>query len=321
MPTTTRYSGLRERTSLRAYSGACSAGFRSDLRVGQLVIEFGQRCQLLWRTAHNPDWFSAPFHRHFSPGAKAEMSASTAAPAALAFSEGRKELTNGTTAATPPTAPAQPDAINQVRLLASLRLLSAIASLMEILEDKDHNTLTAFDCIRATCSQMTANPQPLPGRINICRKTDIELDTDHLYSALLFQFVETKVMGMMSEFKEFAVKGNVMDLAVGVIIGGAFGKIVDSVVGDLIMPVVGAVFGKLDFSNLFVVLGSNTSRNWSDPGRPEEGRRSGLCLWKLHYGCSQLCNPGIHHFHDGQADQSPEERSPGGTCTRACATP
>ena len=62
-------------------------------------------------------------------------------------------------------------------------------------------------------------------------------------------------MGMVSEFKEFAVKGNVMDLAVGVIIGGAFGKIVDSVVGDLIMPVVGAVFGNLDFSNLFVVLG------------------------------------------------------------------
>ena len=63
-------------------------------------------------------------------------------------------------------------------------------------------------------------------------------------------------MGMMSEFKEFAVKGNVMDLAVGVIIGGAFGKIVDSVVTDLIMPLVGAIFGKLDFSNLFVVLGN-----------------------------------------------------------------
>ena len=62
-------------------------------------------------------------------------------------------------------------------------------------------------------------------------------------------------MGMMQEFKEFAVKGNVMDLAVGVIIGAAFGKIVDSVVGDLIMPIVGAVFGKLDFSSLFVVLG------------------------------------------------------------------
>jgi large conductance mechanosensitive channel len=63
-------------------------------------------------------------------------------------------------------------------------------------------------------------------------------------------------MGMMQEFKEFAVKGNVMDLAVGVIIGGAFGKIVDSVVGDLIMPVVGAIFGKLDFSSLFVVMGT-----------------------------------------------------------------
>lgn len=63
-------------------------------------------------------------------------------------------------------------------------------------------------------------------------------------------------MGMMQEFREFAVKGNVIDLAVGVIIGGAFGKIVDSVVTDLIMPVVGLVFGKLDFSNLFVVLGS-----------------------------------------------------------------
>lgn len=63
-------------------------------------------------------------------------------------------------------------------------------------------------------------------------------------------------MGMVSEFKEFALKGNVMDLAVGVIIGGAFGKIVDSMVGDLIMPLVGAIVGKLDFSNLFLVLGS-----------------------------------------------------------------
>lgn len=62
-------------------------------------------------------------------------------------------------------------------------------------------------------------------------------------------------MGMMQEFKEFAVKGNVIDLAVGVIIGAAFGKIVDSIVSDLIMPVVGAIFGKLDFSSLFVVLG------------------------------------------------------------------
>ena len=63
-------------------------------------------------------------------------------------------------------------------------------------------------------------------------------------------------MSMLKEFREFAVKGNVIDLAVGVIIGGAFGKIVDSVVADLIMPVVGLVFGKLDFSNLFIVLGT-----------------------------------------------------------------
>lgn len=63
-------------------------------------------------------------------------------------------------------------------------------------------------------------------------------------------------MSVVKEFKEFAVKGNVIDLAVGVIIGGAFGKIVDSLVGDIIMPVVGLVFGKLDFSNLFLVLGA-----------------------------------------------------------------
>ena len=61
-------------------------------------------------------------------------------------------------------------------------------------------------------------------------------------------------MSFMSEFKEFAVKGNVMDLAIGVIIGGAFGKIVDSVVGDLVMPVIGRVVGNVDFSNLYVAL-------------------------------------------------------------------
>ena len=63
-------------------------------------------------------------------------------------------------------------------------------------------------------------------------------------------------MSMMGEFREFAVKGNVIDLAVGVIIGGAFGKIVDSLVKDLIMPVVSRVFGGLDFSNWFVMLAS-----------------------------------------------------------------
>ena len=63
-------------------------------------------------------------------------------------------------------------------------------------------------------------------------------------------------MSFMKEFREFAVKGNVIDLAVGVIIGAAFGKIVDSLVADIIMPLVGLVFGKLDFSNLYWVLGT-----------------------------------------------------------------
>ena len=61
-------------------------------------------------------------------------------------------------------------------------------------------------------------------------------------------------MSISSEFKEFALKGNVMDLAVGVIIGGAFGKIVDSIVGDLIMPLVSKIFGGLDFSSYYIAL-------------------------------------------------------------------
>jgi large conductance mechanosensitive channel len=63
-----------------------------------------------------------------------------------------------------------------------------------------------------------------------------------------------KTMGMVKEFKEFAMKGNVVDLAVGVIIGGAFGKIVTSVIEDLIMPVVGKVLGNVDFSNMYIAL-------------------------------------------------------------------
>lgn len=61
-------------------------------------------------------------------------------------------------------------------------------------------------------------------------------------------------MSFVTEFKEFAMKGNVVDLAVGVIIGAAFGKIVDSIVKDLIMPIVGKIFGGLDFSNFFIML-------------------------------------------------------------------
>ena len=69
-------------------------------------------------------------------------------------------------------------------------------------------------------------------------------------------FNRNKTVTISSEFKEFALKGNVMDLAIGVIIGAAFARLVDSMVGDLIMPLVAAVTGKIDFSNLFVVLGA-----------------------------------------------------------------
>lgn len=71
-------------------------------------------------------------------------------------------------------------------------------------------------------------------------------------------------MGFASEFKQFAMKGNVVDLAVGVIIGAAFGRIVDSIVNDLIMPLVSKIFGGLDFSNYFVPLAGQTAGTLAD---------------------------------------------------------
>ncbi|HMP75206.1 MAG TPA: large conductance mechanosensitive channel protein MscL [Kiritimatiellia bacterium] len=65
-------------------------------------------------------------------------------------------------------------------------------------------------------------------------------------------------MGMLKEFRDFAMKGNVMDLAIGVIIGGAFGKITTSLVNDVFMPVLGLVLGKINFANLFVALDGET---------------------------------------------------------------
>lgn len=66
-------------------------------------------------------------------------------------------------------------------------------------------------------------------------------------------------MSMMQEFKDFASKGNVVDLAVGVIIGAAFGKIVDSLVADIVMPIVGKIFGGLDFSSYYLGLNGQAS--------------------------------------------------------------
>ena len=66
-------------------------------------------------------------------------------------------------------------------------------------------------------------------------------------------------MGMISEFKDFAVKGNVVDMAVGIVIGGAFGKIVSSFVADVLMPPIGLALGGVDFSNLALVLKEKTA--------------------------------------------------------------
>jgi len=85
-------------------------------------------------------------------------------------------------------------------------------------------------------------------------------------------------MSFASEFREFAVKGSVVDLAVGVIIGGAFGKIVDSLVKDVIMPVVGRIFGGLDFSNWFFMLG-NPPAGYNGPMTYEALTKAGVPLF------------------------------------------
>ena len=85
-------------------------------------------------------------------------------------------------------------------------------------------------------------------------------------------------MSITSEFKDFAMKGNVVDLAVGVIIGAAFGKIVDSIVKDLIMPLAGKVLGGLDFSNYFIVLG-NPPVDFKGPTTYEALTKAGVPLF------------------------------------------
>jgi large conductance mechanosensitive channel len=85
-------------------------------------------------------------------------------------------------------------------------------------------------------------------------------------------------MGFATEFRQFALKGNVVDLAVGVIIGAAFGRIVDSVVKDLIMPIVGAIFGGFDFSNYFIRLGPLPA-NYSGPLTHEALTKAGVPLF------------------------------------------
>lgn len=85
-------------------------------------------------------------------------------------------------------------------------------------------------------------------------------------------------MSIASEFKEFAIKGNVVDLAVGVIIGAAFGKIVDSIVKDLIMPIVGRLFGGLDFSNYFIKL-ADVPKDFAGPQTYDALTKAGVPLF------------------------------------------
>ena len=85
-------------------------------------------------------------------------------------------------------------------------------------------------------------------------------------------------MSFTSEFREFALKGNVVDLAVGVIIGAAFAKIVDSIVKDLIMPIVGRLFGGLDFSNYFIML-AKPSATYTGPTTYEALTKAGVPLF------------------------------------------
>jgi large conductance mechanosensitive channel len=88
-------------------------------------------------------------------------------------------------------------------------------------------------------------------------------------------------MSMLKDFREFAIKGNVIDLAVAVIIGAAFGKIVDSLVKDLIMPVIGRIFGGLDFQNYYVMLASPPA-GYTGPMTYEALTKAGVPL--LAYG-------------------------------------
>jgi hypothetical protein len=103
-------------------------------------------------------------------------------------------------------------------------------------------------------------------------------------------------MGMIQEFKEFAMKGNVLDMAVGVVIGGAFGKIVSSFVGDVIMPLLGTIVGGVDFSKMAATIGTNA------PGEP--------LLLRLpdHRRCDL---PG------GQGNQQAQDAATGGRARRA----
>ena len=103
---------------------------------------------------------------------------------------------------------------------------------------------------------------------------------------------------MMQEFKYFAMRGDVVDMAVGIVIGGSFGKIVSSFVGDIIMPPIGMVTGRMDFSNMAVELQA-AATGW---GR-EHCRCRNAELRVLHQRGHRLRHYRVRHFHGGQGDE------------------
>ena len=107
---------------------------------------------------------------------------------------------------------------------------------------------------------------------------------------------------MLSEFKAFISKGNVLDLAVAVIIGAAFATIVASLTGDIIMPLVGAIFGGMDFANNFTLLGAIPDGFKGDPSSYVDlkaGGRGGTWLGPVPDRFDQLSDPRLRHLHAG----------------------
>ena len=133
-------------------------------------------------------------------------------------------------------------------------------------------------------------------------------------------------MAFFKEFKEFALKGNVMDMAVGVIIGGAFGKIVSSLVNDILMPPIGALIGNTDFSQLrldiskFRDMTSSAVHAVGDAvtGGGETVAQAAVEPVYWNYGAfiQQCIDFTILRLHDGEIDEPPDEEEGGGPCAR-----
>ena len=122
---------------------------------------------------------------------------------------------------------------------------------------------------------------------------------------------------MLGEFRTFIARGNVLDLAVAVIIGAAFAKITSSLTDDIIMPIVGRVFGGLDFSNRFILLGPLPENFTGNPNSYAELRaagRRGARLGPVRDGHDQLPDPAVDHLPAGslrQPDHPPRGRGRG----------